>query len=124
MSNYTRKMSKLSCKAHCCVRHGCKYGYKDCPVVNKEVAQDNPCEDCPHLRWTLLDAIPENPYPVYRTTLGDFNMDLILAGNTYLFKYLGKEERIEADTFDGAKIQAGLLISSAFISLSSGLYPH
>lgn len=32
--------------AHCCKWHGCKYGDLDCPVVNGEVEQEYPCEDC------------------------------------------------------------------------------
>ena len=32
--------------AHCCKWHGCKYGDTDCPVVNGEVEQEYPCEDC------------------------------------------------------------------------------
>ena len=31
---------------HCCVRHGCKYGDKDCPVENGYVDQQYDCEDC------------------------------------------------------------------------------
>lgn len=34
-------------RAHCCARHGCKYGHDDkCPVVLGDVKQDMPCEDC------------------------------------------------------------------------------
>lgn len=32
---------------HCCVRHGCKYGNDDCPVVSGETLQVYRCEDCP-----------------------------------------------------------------------------
>ena len=31
---------------HCCVKHGCKYGYLDCPVEMKLVTQEFPCESC------------------------------------------------------------------------------
>lgn len=31
---------------HCCVRHGCKYGDSDCPVVGGTVPQRYPCEFC------------------------------------------------------------------------------
>jgi hypothetical protein len=34
------------CSTHCCLRHGCKYGYSDCPVVNGQVKQEYPCGDC------------------------------------------------------------------------------
>ena len=33
-------------KNHCCVFHGCKYGYQDCPVVLQLIVQDYPCEIC------------------------------------------------------------------------------
>lgn len=33
-------------KAHCCVKHGCKYGEPDCPVVNQIVEQSYTCEEC------------------------------------------------------------------------------
>lgn len=32
--------------SHCCVMHGCKYGEKDCPVVNDVVEQKYVCETC------------------------------------------------------------------------------
>jgi hypothetical protein len=35
-----------SCPSHCCVRHGCKYAYKGCPVKTGQVTQDHPCEQC------------------------------------------------------------------------------
>jgi len=31
---------------HCCTRHGCKYGDKDCPVVTGQVKQEYLCEEC------------------------------------------------------------------------------
>jgi len=31
---------------HCCVKHGCKYGEPDCPVVNEAALQRYPCEQC------------------------------------------------------------------------------
>jgi len=33
-------------RTHCCILHGCKYGDKDCPVVNAEILQEYLCEDC------------------------------------------------------------------------------
>lgn len=32
--------------SHCCVRHGCKYGDLDCPIVGGAVSQEYPCEYC------------------------------------------------------------------------------
>jgi len=31
---------------HCCIRHGCKYGDADCPVVNGKIVQTHLCQDC------------------------------------------------------------------------------
>lgn len=31
---------------HCCAKHGCKYGDKNCPVVIGLTKQHYPCEDC------------------------------------------------------------------------------
>ena len=33
-------------KSHCCIRHGCKYGVHDCPVVLGIIKQTYVCEDC------------------------------------------------------------------------------
>lgn len=33
-------------ETHCCVRHGCKYGYTQCPVELALVVQQYPCESC------------------------------------------------------------------------------
>lgn len=33
-------------EAHCCARHGCKYGDSDCPVALKTYEQAYPCEMC------------------------------------------------------------------------------
>lgn len=32
--------------AHCCGRHGCKYGERACPVATGGVDQEYPCEYC------------------------------------------------------------------------------
>lgn len=32
--------------AHCCSRHGCKYGERRCPVVWDGLKQEYPCEQC------------------------------------------------------------------------------
>lgn len=45
-----------SCKSHCCELHGCKYGHAGCPVVNREVKQDYPCEFCPDVE-DVEDAV-------------------------------------------------------------------
>lgn len=31
---------------HCCIKHGCKYGDENCPVVLGRDKQRYPCEDC------------------------------------------------------------------------------
>lgn len=49
--------------SHCCLTHGCKYGYPDCPVANEMVTQDYPCESCyDDLNDPIVAAAP-NIYP-------------------------------------------------------------
>jgi len=73
-------MEHKSCSTHCCIIHGCKYGYKDCPVVLGEVIgiEGPHCESCLDMYneyddfravfedgssfqheslWTMIDAI-------------------------------------------------------------------
>lgn len=35
-----------ACETHCCIIHGCKYSYEDCPVCLGVVKQEYLCEDC------------------------------------------------------------------------------
>jgi hypothetical protein len=44
-------------RTHCCIDHGCKYGYDDCPVASGYVVQDYPCEECPPGR--NFDEVPK-----------------------------------------------------------------
>lgn len=46
-------------RTHCCKFHGCKYGDPDCPVENKTIEQDYPCEDCDGTDAILLKSISE-----------------------------------------------------------------
>jgi len=32
--------------ARCCAKHGCKYGDKNCPVINRVIKQQYFCERC------------------------------------------------------------------------------
>lgn len=52
----------LSCRSHCCRRHGCKYAEPNCPVAKGRVTQDHPCEQC---TYALEDAArwSAQPYP-------------------------------------------------------------
>lgn len=36
----------ICCPSHCCIEHGCKYGYDDCPVVLGIIKQEGLCEQC------------------------------------------------------------------------------
>lgn len=36
----------MSHVSHCCVRHGCKYGGDECPVVHGRERQQFLCEEC------------------------------------------------------------------------------
>lgn len=37
-------------RTHCCIFHGCKYGYNDCPVYTAVIPQEYVCENC-HDDW-------------------------------------------------------------------------
>jgi len=41
---------------HCCKKHGCKYGYDDCPVYIGKEKQEYPCEEC-HMDMNLFDPV-------------------------------------------------------------------
>lgn len=44
-------------ESHCCIRHGCKYGEEDCPVVSGEIKQLYDCEAC---------GFDEEDYDIYK----------------------------------------------------------
>lgn len=46
-------------RAHCCVKHGCKYGEDDCPVYNGSVTQKYPCQDCSDYPDEAVDFEPK-----------------------------------------------------------------
>ena len=48
--------------AHCCVLHGCKYGDKVCPVVQRRAKQEFRCEQCDD---EGLSEIPNPDHPDY-----------------------------------------------------------
>lgn len=46
-------------ESHCCAVHGCKYGDKDCPVVNRKIPQKYPCEECTDQKWEHKNLFKE-----------------------------------------------------------------
>lgn len=44
---------------HCCARHGCKYGDKDCPVENGYVNQRYDCECCGSAKEDAINELEE-----------------------------------------------------------------
>lgn len=56
--------------AHCCSRHGCKYGNAECPVARGAVKQDYPCEACGD--QDVLDKAVTRLYEIeaHLTTIG------------------------------------------------------
>lgn len=53
--------------SHCCVKHGCKYGEPDCPVVNKTIKQEYICEYCEDEGIISLDEL-YNSIDIMETT--------------------------------------------------------
>lgn len=47
-------------RTHCCIRHGCKYGDKDCPVVSGEIKQEYLCEWCGEEEINSLEELAES----------------------------------------------------------------
>lgn len=43
--------------AHCCAKHGCKYGTPGCPVVAGQVPQRYPCEQCDSEKEDIEQAV-------------------------------------------------------------------
>ena len=43
--------------SHCCVVHGCKYGEKECPVVQKQAKQEYLCEYCSEDGFDTLEDV-------------------------------------------------------------------
>ena len=44
--SYVSKESYGVHASHCCILHGCKYAYDDCPVVKGKIKQLYLCETC------------------------------------------------------------------------------
>ena len=59
-------------QSHCCVKHGCKYGDEDCPVVLKLIKQSYPCEYCHNEGIEIVKEI-ENPLKVYAINFYNIN---------------------------------------------------
>ena len=117
----------LSCRSHCCVRHGCKYSYDDCPVVTRKVRQDHACEVCDSDAeeyacalidasngWLVADEQIARGTPVIRGTRFTFAQVLaeLSSGNTTLLE-LGAEYNLPL----GA-------LTELFQSLSAALSPN
>lgn len=49
--------SHPACSSHCCILHGCKYGYEDCPVVTGVEKQEFLCERCSEDGLDSLDDL-------------------------------------------------------------------
>lgn len=73
---------------HCCVIHGCKYGDKDCPVVNTNISQVHPCEDC----YTLSYEYEGNYILTARESLTNVPVNQVvfrtLAGKERMYHYV------------------------------------
>lgn len=44
-------------QTHCCIRHGCKYGNANCPVVNETVVQAYACEYCEETKPWIITRV-------------------------------------------------------------------
>lgn len=62
---------------HCCVRHGCMYGRRDCPVSNGVDIQRYECEDCTYDKTPLMPLVQseyfKNASPEEREFLAEYD---------------------------------------------------
>lgn len=53
-----------SCPSHCCPVHGCKYGYKGCPIqqglTHPAYPENNGCEACEHGTEPVVVEFPDS----------------------------------------------------------------
>lgn len=75
-----------SCPSHCCIDHGCKYGYAECPVKTGRVEQEYPCEFCEDDAKEALRTIEwlQRKYPLLRVPALDGVREEILKDFPYL----------------------------------------
>ena len=59
---------------HCCIYHGCKYGYEMCSVVLGVKVQSYPCEKCSY--ETKEDQKKDKLISEYRTKLLELRLQL------------------------------------------------
>ena len=59
--NYVSKGSYAVHATHCCLLHGCKYAYTDCPVLKGKIKQLYLCESCTEYYgitdWNTFDLV-------------------------------------------------------------------
>lgn len=64
-------------RTHCCVLHGCKYSDHDCPVSNRIIVQDHPCESC-HMDGINKIPDPDDPdFDVLTMTEGQLREEVL-----------------------------------------------
>ncbi|MDD4779153.1 MAG: hypothetical protein PHT02_00920 [Tissierellia bacterium] len=103
--------------SHCCIKHGCKYGDKDCPVVNRKIKQEYLCEYCgeddikdlEQLYYSVDGFTKINPNKMYAKIKGAYEKDdklVIINGYHFsgdvitLFLLHDEEKTISADKVD------------------------
>ena len=105
-----------SCQSHCCIHHGCKYGYEDCPVVTQQVFQDFPCEDCPPaIEWT------SEANSVETGTIAGFPIKLTYLGDTAQVSFLGRTSEFHSKN---AQISALIFASDVAQEIHNALHPY
>lgn len=114
-------------QTHCCVHHGCKYGDEDCPVEQRQVVQEYPCEMC-------REQIEEDKEAGWQE-VGKLAVDsgrCVLIDPAYV-KYAQEAEEAVHDQImaDGGydyvtEVKVGILTTGGVIvqtGLGDGLYP-
>ena len=69
-------------ETHCCKKHGCKYGYEDCPVELGLTKQDYACEHSDYMD----DCLSLDEIDVYKDALEQIKKLTTNTSNGELFK--------------------------------------
>jgi hypothetical protein len=106
--------NRICCPSHCCVYHGCKYGYEDCPVVTGAVPQEGSCYDCPNLHWKGAE-------PRFEAKVGPKTLVLEVLEGGYCASFLGDTKDITGD-LEYAKAMAGIFAVQIVEGMSRDLH--
>lgn len=81
---------------HCCFKHGCKYGYENCPVALGVVKQKYECEYCRDEKNDPFIYV-EKPFILDKKSIAEDFLNEFIRGFDYYFKF--ESEPVTKETF-------------------------